>query len=157
MQRWIVVGALVLFLLGGGGLFAVWKVKQNTTRDFSYVPLPFRADSTEEQRKASVEDMREKLLTDEILTGVVRDCNIVSKWSLPSEAAALAELRKRVILKADTNRIDNVDMEVLRIGFEGVVAEHDDLQALSQRLMEDVHRIIAKDSAKAVPASAPTF
>jgi hypothetical protein len=88
---------------------------------------------------------------------VVRDCNIVSKWKLPSEAAALAELRKRVILKADTNRLDNVDMEVLRIGFEGVVAEHDDLQALSQRLMEDVHRIIAKDSAKPVPVGASKF
>ncbi|WP_035607809.1 hypothetical protein [Haloferula sp. BvORR071] len=155
MQRWIVVGALVLFLLGGGGLYAVWKIKQQHP-DFSYIPLPFRAESTEEQRKASVEDMRAKLLTDEILTGVVRDCGIVTKWKLPSESAAVTELRKRVILKADSNRIENIDTEVMRVGFSGVVSEHDELQALSHRLMDDALRIISQSAPAPEPASSGT-
>ena len=142
MQRWIVAGALVLFLLGGGGLFAVWKVKQRHP-DFSYIPVPFNPSSTPAQREATVNELREKLLTDEILTGVVRDCNIVTKWGLPSESAAVAELRRRVIMKAGVDPIQNAPTDVMQVGFNGVVSEHDELVSLSERLMEDVQRAIS--------------
>ncbi|WP_367871401.1 hypothetical protein [Luteolibacter sp. Populi] len=142
MQRWIVAGVLVLFLLGGGGLFTVWKIKQQRP-DFSYIPLPFNPASTAEQREATVKELRDKLLTDEILTGVVRDCNIVTKWGLPSESAAVAELRRRVIMKAEIDTIQNAPTEVMRVGFNGVVSEHQELEALSQRLIEDVQRAIS--------------
>jgi hypothetical protein len=158
MQRWILVAALVLVLLGGGGIFAVWKIKQQHP-DFSYVPLSFSAGFTEEQREASVVEMRERLLTDAILTGVVRDCGIVSKWGLPSESAAVAELRKRVILRSGTDQINGVYTDTLQIGFEGVVSENDELQALSRRLMEDVARLIQPPPAQktASPGPAPDF
>jgi len=153
MQRWIVAGVLVLFLLGGGGLFAVWKVKQRRP-DYSYIPLPFNPSSTAAQREATVNELREKLLTDEILTGVVRDCNIVTKWGLPSESAAVAELRRRVIMKAEIDNIQNAPTDVMRVGFTGVVSEHDELEALSQRLIEDVQRAILQKPPE--PASTGT-
>jgi hypothetical protein len=154
MQRWIVVAALVLLFLGGAGIFAVWKIKQQHP-DFSYIPLGFSETSTEAQRDASVTEMRERLLTDAILTSVVRDCGIVSKWGLPSESAAVAELRQRVILRSGTDQINGVYTDTLQIGFKGVVSEHDDLQALAKRLMEDVARLIQPQPAERTTTPAP--
>jgi hypothetical protein len=153
MQRWIIAGALVLFLLGGGAVFAFWKIRQQQP-DHQYMPLPFLADSTPEQRAKSEKEMRERLLTDAILTGVVRDCNIVTKWDLPSESAAVEELRKRAIVEAEVDKINNVETEVLRIGVRGVVAEHEDLHAISKRLMEDVQRLLDQEKKPAGEAPA---
>ena len=141
MQRWIIAGVVVLLLLAGGGLFVVRKIKLQG-HDHQYLCLPFNANSTPEQRASSEKEMRERLLTDAILTGVARDCDIVSKWGLPSESAAVEELRRRAKIEAGIDPINNVPTEVLRVGFNGVVAEHKDLRALSQRLMEDVRRLI---------------
>jgi hypothetical protein len=155
MQRWIIAGALVLFLLGGGGIFAYWKIRQQQP-DFQYIPLPYHPTSTAEQRANSEKQMRERLLTDAILTGVVRDCNIVSKWGLPSESAAVEELRRRAIIESKSDKINDIETETLRIGFNGVVAEHQQLRDLSQRLMEDVQRLIQQDQGKGTsPAPAP--
>jgi len=153
MQRWIVAAAVVLCLLLGGGAFGYWKYKQSGP-DFSYVPLPFNPESTEEQRLQSVKEMKEKLLTDTILTGVVRDCNIEQKWKLSSEQGAVEELRRRVIFEAGETNIKGIPTPTLNIGFRGKVAEHDDLAALAQRMMEDVQRlVIPKDeNSGTVPA-----
>lgn len=142
MQRWIVAGVLVLCLLLGGGAFAYWKVKQNSP-DFSYVPLPFSPESTDEQRRQTVKEMKDKLLTKEILTQVVRDCNITSKWALASEEAAVEEIKRRVIFEAGETKVKGIPTATLNIGFKGKVSEHKDLVALAQRLMEDVQRLVA--------------
>ena len=39
-----------------------------------------------------------RLLTDAILTGVVRDCDVQGKWKLASEQAAVADLKNRVFV-----------------------------------------------------------
>ena len=98
MQRWIVLGALVLPLLGGGLMFGYWKVHQSRP-DRQWVPIPFNPESTQEQRDKSVEELRKALLTDTVLTGIVRDCGIESKWKLASEQAAVEELKRRVIIE----------------------------------------------------------
>lgn len=155
MQRWIVAGVFVLCLLLGGGAFAYWKIKKQNTPDFSYVPLPFNPESTEEQRQKTVAQMKEKLLTPEILTQVARDCNITSKWELPSEEAAVEELKRRMIFEAGETKIKGIPTATLNIGFKGKVSEHDDLQALSQRMMEDVQRLVAPpktQDAEPIPA-----
>jgi hypothetical protein len=159
MQRWIILTAVVLVLLGGAGIFAIWKIKQQHP-DFQYMPLKFDEHSTEEQREATVREMQERLLADTVLTSIVRDCGIVSKWGLPSESAAVEELRKRAILRSGTDQIEGVYTDTLQIGFKGVVAEHEDLEALTKRLMEDVIRLtrLAQTPEKtAAPAPANSF
>ncbi len=153
MQRWIALAALVLCLLAGGAVFGVWKYKQGLP-DKRFVPLAFNPESTEEQRQKSVEEMRERLLTDEILVGVVRDCNVEGKWKLSSEQAAVDELRKRVILESGETLIKGIPVPTLNIGFKGIAAEHNDLNILAERLMKDVQRLIAP--AKGESASLPT-
>ena len=152
MQRWIVVASAVLFLLVGGGAFTYWKVRQNKP-DFSYIPLPFTPESTASQREETVKGLRERLITDPILIGLVRDCNIEKQWKLPSEQAAVEELKKRVIFKPGETTIQGIKMETLNIGFNGIVSEHRELQSLSNRLMEDVQRILSRPGQ---PETVPT-
>ena len=154
MQRWIVLGALLLTLLGGGSVFVYWKYKQGLP-DRQYVPLAFNPESSEEQREKSVAELRQALLTDAVLTGIVRDTGIESKWKLGSEQAAVEELKKRVILEAGETRLKGIPTPTLNIGFKGIAAETRDLQMLSERLMEDVQRLIAPAAAEAAPTATP--
>ena len=143
MQRWIVMACVVLALLMGGGVFAVWKIRQSRP-DFSYVPLPFNPESSAEQREQTVKEMRGKLLTDTILTGVVRDCDIERKWNHPSEQAAVEDLRRRAIFEAgETDLGKGMKVPTLNIGFRGKKGEHEDLEALAKRMMADVQRVVA--------------
>lgn len=158
MQRWIVLGVIVLSLLGGGTLFGVWKYKQGQP-DLQYVPLPFNPDSSTEERERSVSQLRAALLTDTVLTGIIRDTGIVAKWKLSSEAVALEELKKRVIIEAGETRMQGIPTATLNIGFRGIAAETSDLKMLAERLMEDVRRLFQpseKPSDDAFP-STPKF
>ena len=146
MQRWIVAGVLVLCLLLGGGAFAYWKIKQNGP-DHSYVPLPFNPESTEEQREQTVKEMKEKLLTKEILTQVVRDCDITNKWKLASEEVAVEDIKRRIIFEAGETKIKGIPTATLNIGFKGKVSEHKELVALAHRLMADVERLVTPQKA----------
>ena len=148
MQRWIVLAALVLCLLGGGTVYGYWKYKQNQPEK-RWVPLQFTAESTEAQREESVVQMRERLIADDILTGLVRDCDVLVKWELPSEDAAIEELKKRVFIEAGEILVKGVPVPTLNIGFRGKVSERADLDQLAERLMEDVKRLVAFQQAEA--------
>ena len=164
MQRWIVLGALVLSLLGGGLMFGYWKHHQSRP-DRQWVPIPFNPESTQEQRDKSVEDLRKALLTDTVLTGIVRDCGIESKWKLQSEQAAVEELKRRVIIEAGETTLRGVPTATLNVGFKGNVGEQRELKMLAERMIEDVRRLINQSppQAAASPAtptsttSAPKF
>jgi len=153
MQRWIVVAALVLCLLLAGGTFGYWKIRQNLP-DVQYMAIPFNPDTTPAQREQSVKEIRVRLVTDPILVGVVRDCDLVAKWKLPSEQAATAELRKRLIFEAGVTPMQNIPTDTLNIGFKGKVFERKELNALATRLTEDFQRLIKPPSDPA-SASAP--
>ena len=142
MQRWIVLAALVLCLLGGGSVYGYWRYKQNLP-DKRWVPLPFNAEVSKAQRLESVKMMRERLLTDEVLTGVVRDCDVQGKWELVSEEAAVEELRKRVFIEEGETLFKGIPAATLNIGFKGKVGESRELDLLAERMMEDVKRFIA--------------
>jgi hypothetical protein len=143
MQRWIVVAALVVCLLGGATVAGVWWNHRQNKPDKRWVPLEFNPDLSEAQRQESVAHMRESLLTDAILTGVVRDCDVQGEWELPSEEAAVAELRKRVFIDAGERMVKGMPVATLNIGFRGTVGQKDYLDRLAGRLMEDVLRMIA--------------
>lgn len=152
MQRWIALAALLLVLFGGA-VFGFWKYKQSQP-DKRYVPLAFHPESSDEQRVAEVKLLRDKLLTDAILTGVARDCDIERKWDLSGEKEAVADLRRRVILEAGETRMNGVPTPTMNIGFRGTVGERPELNALSERLMQDVQRLITAGNPQAQPAPA---
>ena len=151
MQRWIVLGALLLSLLGGGLMFGYWTHHQSRP-DRQWVPIPFNPDSTEDQRDKSVEDLRKALLTDAVLTGIVRDCGIEWKWKLASEQAAVEELKQRVFIEKGESTFKGIPTATLNIGFKGIVREQSELKALAERMIADVQRLVAPPSPS--PASA---
>lgn len=153
MQRWIVLAALVLCLLGGGTVFGYWKYKQGLPEK-RWVPLPFNPDASEAQQQESMKMMRERLLTDEVLTGVVRDCDVQGKWKLSSEEAAVEELRKRVFIDIGETSFKGIPTATLNIGFKGKVGERPELDALAERLMQDVKRFIGPPPSPSPDASA---
>jgi hypothetical protein len=163
MQRWIVLGALVLSLLGGGLMFGYWKHHQSRP-DRQWVPIPFNPESSQEDRDKSVAELRKALLTDAVLTGIVRDCGIESKWKLQSEQAAVEELKRRIIIETGETIIKGIPSATLNIGFKGTVGEQRELKILAERLIADVQRLINQSaqqaSTPATPAStssAPKF
>jgi len=156
MQRWIVLGALVLSLLGGGLMFGYWKHHQSRP-DRQWVPIPFNPESTEAQRDKSVEELRKALLTETVLTGIVRDCGIESKWKLASEQAAVEEIKRRIIIEKGETVIKGIPTATLNIGFKGNVGEQPQLRMLAERVIADVQRLIAPSAPPApTPASAST-
>jgi hypothetical protein len=162
MQRWIVLGALVLSLLGGGLMFGYWKQHQSRP-DRQWVPIPFNPESTQEQRDKSVEELRKALLTDTVLTGIVRDCGIESKWKLASEQAAVEELKRRAIIEEGETVLKGIPTATLNIGFKGTVGEQPELRMLSERMIADVQRLVAPgtpptpEPTPASTSSAPKF
>jgi hypothetical protein len=160
MQRWIVLGALVLSLLGGGLMFGYWKHHQSRP-DRQWVPIPFNPESSQADRDKSVAELRKALLTDTVLTGIVRDCGIESKWKLQSEQAAVEELKRRIIIETGETIIKGIPSATLNIGFKGTVGEQRELKILAERLIADVQRLIAQSvqqaSAPAPASSAPKF
>ena len=157
MQRWIVLGALLLSLLGGGLMFVYWKHHQSRP-DRQWVPIPFTPDSTEAQREKNVEDLRKALLTDAVLTGIVRDCGIEWKWKLASEQAAVEELKQRVFIERGESVFKGIPTATLNIGFKGTVAEQPELKALAERMIADVQRLVAPPApAPASASSMPKF
>jgi hypothetical protein len=155
MQRWIVLGALVLSLLGGGLMFLYWKHHQSRP-DRQWVPIPFNPESTQAARDKSVEELRKALLTDTILTGVARDCGIETKWKLESEQAALEELKRRVFIETGETVIKGIPSATLNIGVKGTVGEQPELKMLAERLIADVQRLVAPTPPKPMPTPAST-
>jgi hypothetical protein len=155
MQRWIVVAALLVSLLGGATVAGVWWNHRQNKPDKRWVPLEFNPDLTEAQRQESVLQMRENLLTDAVLTGVVRDCDVQGEWELPSEEAAVAELRKRVFVDAGELMVKGMPVATLNIGVRGTVGQKEYLDRLAGRLIEDVRRLIAPQAPASAGGSPP--
>ncbi|MCW1887363.1 hypothetical protein OKA04_21680 [Luteolibacter flavescens] len=145
MQRWIVLGALVLTLLGSGSVFGYWKHRQNTP-DRQWVELPFNPESTQAQRDKSVEELRKALLTETVLTGIARDCGIEAIWELGSEQAAVEELRRRVVIEEGETTYKGIPTSTLNVGFRGIVAERPELIELAERMSKDVQRLVNPES-----------
>jgi hypothetical protein len=156
MQRWIVVAALVLCLLGGASVAGVWWNHRQNKPEKRWVPLMFTPETTEAQREACLTKMREDLLTDAILTGVVRDCDVQGEWELASEEAAVAELRKRVFVDAGEFMVKGMPVPTLNVGFKGTVGQKAYLDRLANRLKQDVDRLIVpRDEAPSLDSANP--
>ncbi|MDB6077638.1 MAG: hypothetical protein JWO82_1385 [Akkermansiaceae bacterium] len=138
MQRWIVIGGVVLFLLLGGGAFGFYQYRQNKV-DQSYLPIPFNPEATEAQKQDSIKNVREHLLTDKILDVVAKDCGAKDFWKLASDADALAEVKKRAFVESatDTNQA-GLKYPSMRIGFRGKRKEFSMLSKLAERWGKDL-------------------
>lgn len=138
MQRWIVIGCVVVFLLLGGGAFGLYEYRQNKP-DQSYLPIPFNVDATEAQKAESVKGVQKNLLTDKILAVVAKDCGAKDYFKSASDADALNEVKTRAFVEsaADKNQA-GVNFPSMRIGFRGKRKEMPMLSQLAERLGKEL-------------------
>jgi hypothetical protein len=136
MQRWIVIGGVLLCLLVGG-VVAGLVYRQNKP-DVSYMPIPLKADITADQKKEAVDHALATVMTDKILTGVAHDCGAKDYWKLASDTEAVAELHKRALVEIGTDKNPSgISYTSLRIGFHGKKKEAAMLAKLTNRLGEE--------------------
>ncbi len=141
MQRWIVVGVLVLMLAVGGGGFAYWNHKQNLP-DPRWVPVAVRADFPKEAQEQTVRDLREKLADPELLTKVVREMGLKEKWGLSSEREAEQQLAGRIFVRMGEMDTQIGQVPALHVGVSGKRKERQLSGEIAVRLMKDVWAIL---------------
>jgi hypothetical protein len=139
MRKWLIPGVAVMALLLGGGAFAYWTLKQNR-QDPQWTKISLRLPPDGEQLKKLEGEVNGRVKSDGVVLAVVKELDLARRWNLSGEAAAAAELRKRLFVRLNRNN-------ELDIGMTGKVKERQLTQAT-------VSRVTAKFM-ESVAASAP--
>jgi hypothetical protein len=148
MQRWIIIGVVGMMLLLGGGAFGYWTLKQNRPYPI-YVPLPINDKLSIQQRADTMNNLKEKLSSKEILSKVSTDLGLASAFRVTSEDAAVAELGKRLMVELGTTATQSGGTTpTLNIGVTGVKKDKALSEKITMRLMDDVWKIIGVEPPK---------
>jgi len=140
MQRWIIAGiaAVALAIIGLAGAYLYLQNDRAKRPDRIWVPLMLNDESDAEDRERSARELRERLATDEILGKISADLDIRARLGLPTEEAAIAELRRRMFVEVGEHDYQ----PSMNIGFDGITRENAMLRELTGRLMQDVSGIL---------------
>ncbi|RYD23670.1 MAG: hypothetical protein EOP88_03335 [Verrucomicrobiaceae bacterium] len=141
MQRWIVVGGLVLMLLFGGAIYAYSNYKQGRPHPV-WVPLPINPEVPEEKRLEIATNLKTKLSSDEVLIQVSKDLGLPAKMELSSDAEAADKIRNRLFVDVGEMESPRGRVPSINIGVKGKAREHKLSGEISMRLMEDVWKIL---------------
>lgn len=133
MQRLIAASLIVLVLLVGGAGFGYWTYKQNCPHPI-YVPLPVTPETSAAKRAELAASLKAKLSEPELLLKVCKEVGLKAKWQLASDAQAVAELRRRLLVQASETTID--------VGVHGKKKDKAVSGEIVTRLMEEVRKII---------------
>lgn len=141
MQRWIVVGGLVLILLFGSGIYAYSNYKQGRPHPV-WVPMPINPEVPEEKREEIATSLRTKLSSEDVLIQVSKDLGLPAKMEVASDSAAAEEVRKILFVKEGEMESPRGRIPSINIGVKGKARDHKLSGEISMRLMEDVWKIL---------------
>ncbi len=151
MQRWIVLGAVMVALMFGGSFFAYQNYKQNQSQPI-WVPLPINPQLPGEKRTELAKELKAKLAKPEILTQVAKDLGLARTWGLNSDAEAGEEIFRRLFVRVGDAATPMGNVPSINVGVNGKVKEKAISEKLSLRLIEDVWKILGiKGSPKKAP------
>ncbi|RYD32591.1 MAG: hypothetical protein EOP87_12555 [Verrucomicrobiaceae bacterium] len=141
MQRWIVLGGLVLMLMFGGAIYAYSNYKQGRPHPV-WVPLPINRELPEEKRTEIATGLKTKLSDDSILFQVSKDLGLPGRMKLPDDGAVAAEIRKRLFVDVGEAETAMGRVPSINIGVKGAVRDQKISEDVAMRLMEDVWKIL---------------
>ena len=141
MQRWIVLGAVMVVLMFGGGIFAYRGYKQNQPQPI-WVPLPINRQLPGERRTELAKELKAKLAKPEILAQVAKDSGLARIWGLNSDAEAGQEIGRRLFVRVGDAATPTGNVPSINVGVNGKVKEKAISEKLSLRLIEDVWKIL---------------
>jgi hypothetical protein len=147
MQRWIVLGVLVLGLLGAGSRFGYREYLRNKHAPV-WVPMPINAELTLEKRTEICDELKERLLDEDLLMKVVKDTGAAAKWELASDEAAVVEISKRLFVRSGSMKSATGSVPAIHVGLNGKGREREVLGAVATRLMKDVFKILGIEESK---------
>ena len=139
MQRWIMIGGMVLMLgcVGLTGGFLWLKNERANRPDRIWVPIPLNTGLSHEQHVEFAEHLHARLSTDEVLEPISIEMNLRELGQYPSEEAAVGDLRARLMCEVGEHNY----APSLNIGFRGKRKEKQLLRDLTERLMVDFQKI----------------
>jgi hypothetical protein len=137
MQRWIALGVVAFVLFLGGSYFGLKAYKQSRPYPI-WVPLPLNVELAKEQRDDVCAKLKDYMLQEERVLAIARDLQLAGVWSLPSEEAAAAELKKRMFIRTGSATTPMGDVPALHVGLSGTRKEKDMTEKIVGRMMEDV-------------------
>jgi len=146
MQRWIVIAVVGALLFGLGGGFALWNYRENRPKKV-WVPLVLNEELPEEKRGELAAKIKAGLLEGTILRDAVKDTGLAAKLKLPSDEAAEAEVRKRLMVEvgeADVPAEGGITrrMPSINIGINAQRKSYGPMGEVAMRLMKDVWKML---------------
>lgn len=141
MQRWIALGVLTLVLVFGGGYFGYKAYKASRPRPI-WVPLTINPELDKQQRDKACADLKEYMTEERRLLAIVSDMQLSQVWSLPSDDAAAAELKKRIFVRIGSVTTPMGDAPSMNVGLQGTQKEKQMTEKIVMRMMDDVKEAI---------------
>ena len=134
-------------MLGCVGLLGgyMWLKNERANRpDKIWVPLTLNTELTHEQHETFASELRVQLITDENFAALAADLDLQQRWNHADEQETVDELHQRLIYEVGEHQY----APTLNIGFNGIRRENQLLRDMTQRLMEELQKIL--------PPNAPT-
>ena len=151
MQRWIVIGVIVLGLMAGGGYFALKTYRGNLPGPM-WVPLAINPELSEERRKELVDDLKTQLSEPALLRKVSKDLSLTTEWEMATDEQCAQELARRMIVRTGDMAAPMGRVPAIHIGMNGKRKEHELSGKIAMRLMDDVWPILGIDPPPKTPA-----
>jgi hypothetical protein len=141
MQRWILIGVVVLGLVFSGGMFTYWQYRQNRAEPV-WVPLPVNPELPLEQRDTMIKHLKTALSEKERLVNISRELSLPGKLQLKSDDAVAEELASRLFVKVGEFTTPKGTIPTVNIGVDGAHKEVKISLEIANRIMQDVWKIL---------------
>lgn len=157
MQRWIVIAVLGAILFGLGGGYALWTYRQNRPQPV-WVPLALNESLPLEKREQLAVQIKTKLLEGTTLRDAVKETGLAARLGLPSDEAAEAEVRKRLIVEVGEADVPSaagiapVKVPSINIGIRAQRKSFKPMSEVSMRIMRDVWKMLGIKEPSSGPA-----
>ena len=137
MQRWIALGVVAFVLFLGGSYFGLKAYKQSRPHPI-WVPLPLNVELDKEKRDQACEQLRTYVMDEKRVQAIASDLKLANTWSLPSDEAAAAELKKRMVVRTGSMAGPMGEVPAIHVGLNGTRKEIPTTEKIVGRIMVDV-------------------
>jgi hypothetical protein len=142
MQRWIVIGVVVMTIMLGGGGFAYKNYKQNRPHPV-WVPVPINPELSGEKRTEIARQLKTQLAKPEILIQVSKDLTLPKALGLANDEQAANDIAQRLFVNVgEADSLTGTKIPSINIGVSGKAKDQELSGKIAMRLMQDVWRIL---------------
>jgi hypothetical protein len=132
---------LLIFLMTGGGYFALKTYRQNRPAPV-WVPVPMNPELSAEKTSAIIDEIKANLSEPELLARISKDLGLTGKWNMATHEQCAEELGKRLFVRSGDMDTPMGKLPAIHVGLSGKRKEMDVSGKIAMRLMDDVWPIL---------------